>query len=143
MPKRIHDEQEEEMNRLMHTLASNNGLEATGNHTRHNDFQHVFSRIIGLSGLFMAVQKVSSYHQIMGTEAKSVNAGWTKASALKFSKEKDEIRMGDVIGRPHDLYHLVFFNPDQIGLLAVEHKCMVFLDDYGAGKFMILSQVNY
>ena len=119
----------------MHTLSSNTVSTMANDHNGHQEFKHVFSRVLGLSGLFMAVQKVSSYHQIMGTDAKSVNAGWTQASALKFSNEQDRIREGDVVGRPHDLYHLVFFNPDQIGLLALEHKCMVFLDDYGAGKF--------
>ena len=129
------EEQRKEMDELMDNLTSNTGSMKTDKYTGHHDFQHVFSRILGLSGLFMAVQKVTPYHHIMGSDAKSINSGWTQASALKFSKEQDKLRPGDMIGRPCDIYKLVFFNPDQIGLLALEHKCVIFLDDYGAGKF--------
>ena len=85
----------------------------------------------------MAVQKVDSYHNIMGTNATDINAGWTRASALKFGNETDLSRYSDVVGRPHDIYKLIFFNQNQIGLLALKNKCLVFLDDYGAGKYQV------
>ena len=125
-------EMDDLMDLLTSTASTNNDTEHT---TGHQDFKHAFSRLLGLSGLLLAIQKVSAYHNIMGTEAKSINAGWTQASALKFARDQNDVRVGDIVGRPHDIYKLVFFNPDQIGLLALEHKSVVFLDDYGAGKF--------
>ena len=82
----------------------------------------------------MAVQKLSSHHEIMGTDAKDLNAGWTRASPLKFSPQVSVPREGDVFGRPHDVYKLIFFTPDQIGLLNMSTKFVVFFNDYGSGK---------
>ena len=118
-------------------------IEETEHHTRNNEFKHLVSRLIGLSGLFMTVQKVDSYHNIMGTEAKEVNAGWTRASALKFGDEKDISRYGDVVGRRHDIYKLIFFNQDQIGLLALKNNFVILLDDFGAGKYFFFILATY
>ena len=82
----------------------------------------------------MAVQKLSPHHEIMGTDAKDLNAGWTRASPLKFSPQDSVPREGDVFGRPHDVYKLIFFTPDQIGLLNMSSKFVVFFNDYGSGK---------
>ena len=82
----------------------------------------------------MTVQKLSPHHEIMGTEAKDLNAGWTRASPLKFSPQDSVPREGDIFGRPHDVYKLIFFTPDQIGLLSMSSKFVVFLNDYGSGK---------
>lgn len=130
-------EEEKQMQNLWTELTSKTGRTGTQNHTGFQDFKHVFSRVVGLSGLFMTIQKVDSYHHIMGTDATGISAGWTRSSALKFGNENDLKRYGDMIGRPHDIYQLIFFSQDQIGLLAMKHKCVVFLDDYGSGKISI------
>ena len=57
----------------------------------------------------MKVQKLGPYHEIMGTDAKDLNAGWTRASPLKFSLPNTLPREGDVFGRPHDVYKLIFY----------------------------------
>ena len=82
----------------------------------------------------MTVQKLSPHHEIMGTDAKDLNAGWTRASPLKFSPQDSVPREGDIFGRPHDVYKLIFFTPDQIGLLNMSSKFVVFFNDYGSGK---------
>ena len=86
----------------------------------------------------MTVQKLSPHHEIMGTDTKDLNAGWTRASPLKFSQNQDTVpREGDVFGRPHDVYKLIFYTPDQIGLLTMSAKFAVFLNDYGSGKTLL------
>ena len=126
-------EQKQQMKDLMSALTSNNRNGQPQSHSGMLEFQHVFSRLVGLSSLFMAVQKIDSYHNIMGTDATGISGGWTKASKMKFGNDRDVSRLGDMIGRPHDIFKLIFFNQDQIGLLALKHKCVIFLDDYGAG----------
>ena len=121
------------MQDLLLALNCHVGGGAAQTHSAQLDFKHAFSRLVGLSGLFMAVQKISAYHNIMGTDATGVNACWTKASKLKFGNDSDVSRLGDVVGRPSDIFNLIFFNQDQIGLLALKHTCVVFLDDYSAG----------
>ena len=106
----------------------------TRNSIAFESLKQVFSRIVGLSGSLMAVQKLSPHHEIMGTDAKDLNAGWTRASPLKFSPQVSVPREGDVFGRPHDVYKLIFFTPDQIGLLNMSSKFVVFFNDYGSGK---------
>ena len=107
---------------------------STPNPIAFESFKQVYSRIVGLSGSLMAVQKLSPHHEIMGTDAKDLNAGWTRASPLKYGPQDSVPREGDVFGRPHDVYKLIFFTPDQIGLLNMSSKFVVFLNDYGSGK---------
>ena len=126
-------EQKQQMIDVMAALNSNSGGKSSQTNSGILEFQHIFSRLVGLSALFMAVQKVDAYHNIMGTDAVGINAGWTKASKMKFGNENDLSRFGDMVGRPNDIFKLIFFNPDQLGILALKHKCVVFLDDYGAG----------
>ena len=125
------------MEALMASLTNNPTVSSTQpiqNPVAFDNFKHVFSRIVGLSGSLMTVQKLSPHHEIMGTDAKDLNAGWTRASPLKFSPQDSVPREGDIFGRPHDVYKLIFFTPDQIGLLNMSSKFVVFLNDYGSGK---------
>ena len=85
----------------------------------------------------MTVQKLGPHYEIMGTEAKDLNAGWTRASPLKFGRPLTVPREGDVFGRPSDIYRLIFYSPDQIGILSMTTKFVVFLNDYGSGKNII------
>ena len=133
-------EEKVQMDDLMTALTTGTLGANTLPHTGNTDFHHVFSRIVGLTALFMKVQKVSSYHNIMGTNETDINAGWTPASKLAFGHENDLLRYGDMVGRPHDIYQLIFFNPDQIGLLALDTKLAVFVDDYGAGKCYVCAK---
>ena len=129
--------EKQQMNFLMSSLNKNTVGVTTRtiiNHAAYGSFKHLFSRIIGLSGSLMTVQKLGPHHQIMGTDAKDLNAGWTRASPLKFGLENTVPREGDVFGRPHDVYKLLFFSHDQIGLLSMATKFVVFLNDYGSGK---------
>ena len=105
-----------------------------------NDFKHLFARLIGFSGLSFIVQKIGNYHELMGTNphdifAEGLTAGWTRAAPLTFGTENSDIRLGDIIGRPADIYRLVFWNPDQRYLLERKHRFIIFCNDYGAGKF--------
>ena len=115
---------------LMASLTTNQAQTSTfstPNPIAFESFKQVFSRIVGLSGSLMAVQKLSPHHEIMGTDAKDLNSGWTRASPLKFSPQDSVPREGDVFGRPHDVYKLIFFTPDQIGLPNMSSKFVVFL----------------
>jgi hypothetical protein len=127
-------EEEKQMQDLMAALTQTSGGTTNPNPTGFKEFKHVFSRVIGLSGLFMAVQKLDAYHNIMGTDASGISAGWTRASPLKFGNDNDLSRLGDVVGRPHDAYHLIFHSQDQIGLLSLKQQFVLFLNDYGSGK---------
>ena len=70
----------------------------------------------------------------MGTDATGMSAGWTKAAPLMFGNEKSAIRFGDTMGRPHDVFRLIFWNPKQLELLEGKHQYVLFKSDYGAGK---------
>ena len=125
------------MQSLIASLTTNQAQTSTTPSTNpiaFENFKQVFTRIVGLSGSLMTVQKLSPHHEIMGTDAKDLNAGWTRASPLKFSSQDSVPRDGDVFGRPHDVYKLIFFTPDQIGLLNMSSKFVVFFNDYGSGK---------
>ena len=130
-------EEEYQMLSLMASLTTNQAQtssSSTQTKIAFESFKQVFARIIGLSGSLMAVQKLTPHHEIMGTDAKDLNAGWTRASPLKYGPQDSVPREGDVFGRPHDVYKLLFFTPDQIGLLNMSSKFVVFLNDYGSGK---------
>ena len=133
------------MRSLMASLTTNVSVTSTKNPVAFDSFKQIFSRIIGLSGSLMTIQKLSNYHKIMGTYAKDLNAGWIRASPLKFGprgegygvwKENGPAvpREGDIFGRQHDVYSLIFYSPDQIALLNSSSKFVVFLNDYGSGK---------
>lgn len=69
-----------------------------------------------------------------------ITAGWTAASTLSFGGEdeifKNGLRFGDMMGRPHDIFKLIFWNPGQRQLLDGRHQFVLFCHDYGAGKQM-------
>ena len=100
----------------------------------YDNFKHIFSRLIGLSGSLMTVQKLGPYQEMMGTYSMDLNAGWTLASPLKFGLTNGLLRDADIFGRPHDCYKLIFYRPDQIGLLSLSTQVVVFLNDYGSGR---------
>ena len=130
-------EAEQQMKNLMAfitTTATGTSASPLQNPIAFDDFKLLFARIIGLSGSLMTVQKLSPHHEILGTDAKDLNAGWTRASPLKFSPQDNVPREGDIFGRPHDVYKLIFFTPDQIGLLNMSANFVVYLNDYGSGK---------
>ena len=116
-------------------IGSSNQSNASG----MNDLKHVFARLVGFSGLTFIVQKIGKYHEIMGTKSheifdEGITAGWTRASSLCFGHEKEDIRFGDVIGRPADIYRLIFWNPDQRHVLNGNYRFIIFCHDYGGGK---------
>ena len=121
-----------------HCIWQLQALYFTASSIAFDSFKHVFSRVVGLSGSLMTVQKLSSHHEIMGTDSKDLNAGWTRASPLKFGLENNVPREADIFGRPHDIYQLIFYSRDQMGLLAMSVKFVVFLNDYGSGKIFIV-----
>ena len=130
------------MEALMASLTNHPTVSSTQpiqNPVAFDNFKHVFSRIVGLSGSLMTVQKLSPHHEIMGTDCKDLNAGWTRASPLKFGLDNNVPREADIFGRPHDVYKIIFYSPDQIGLLAMSTKFVVFLNDYGSGMMFIIS----
>ena len=127
-------DEEEQMKTLMSVLNQNPRELVSQSHTAHQNFRHLFSRIVGFSSLFMMVQRVDPYNNIMGTDATSITSGWTSTSRLKFGNENDLSRYGDMAGRPHDFYTLIFFSQDQIGLLSMKKKCVILLSDYGSGR---------
>ena len=138
-------EEEYQMLSLMTSLTTNRIETSTSpsrNQIAFESFKHLFARIIGLSGSLMTVQKISPHHEIMGSDAKDLNAGWTLASPLKYGPQDSVPREGDVFGRPHDVYKLIFFTPDQIGLLNMSSKFVVFLNDYGSGKVKFVLQLK-
>ena len=131
-------EEEQQMHSLMSALTGNAPGASTSqpqNPAAFESFKHIFSRIVGLSGSLMTVQKLGPHREIMGTEALDLNAGWTRASPLKFGPQNTVPREGDVFGRPHDVYKLIFYSPDQVGILSMTTKFVVFLNDYGSGRY--------
>ena len=104
------------------------------------DFQYIFARLIGFSGLSFIVQKIGNYHELMGTNSHDIfddgiTAGWTRASPLRFGNDESNIRFGDVVGRPSDIYRLIFWNPDQRDLLSGNYRFVIFCNDFGAGTY--------
>ena len=106
------------------------------------------------------IQKVGHYHEIMGTNpsdvfASGITAGWTRASPLTIGSEgeKSGLRFGDMMGRPHDVFKLIFWNKGQRHLLEGNHQFVLFCLDYGAGKLfnhrflisktILTSQIGY
>ena len=75
--------------------------------------------------------------------ASGITAGWTRASPLTFGTEdemiKNGLRFGDMIGRPHDVFKLIFWNESQRQLLDGNHQFVLFCLDYGAGKLYTLN----
>ena len=130
-------EEKQQMHNLLASL--NNHILGAPTHSyktsiAYDNFKHIFSRLIGLSGFLMTVQKFGPYQEIMGTYSMDLNAGWTRASPLKFGLTNGGLRDADIFGRPHDCYKLIFYRPDQIGLLSLSTQVVVFLNDYGSGK---------
>ena len=114
-------------------------------HTGYQEFKHVVSRLFGFSGMSFIVQKIGHYNEIMGTNpsdvfASGITAGWTSASPLTFGNEKEMmkngLRFGDMMGRPHDVFKLIFWNPGQRRLLDGKHQFVLFCHDYGAGELI-------
>ena len=133
-------EEFQQLKSLMASLTANTAVKSSPtfrNPVAFDSFKYLFSRIIGLSGSVMTIQKLSPHYEIMGTNAKDLNAGWTRASPLKFGPQNTVPREGDVFGRPHDVYKLIFYSQDQIRLLLMTTKLVVFLNDYGAGKYFV------
>lgn len=134
----------EEMQQMQNLWKAISGKEYIGptnqsNASGMNDLKHVFGRLVGLSGLTFIVQKIGKYHELMGTKShetfdEGITAGWTRASPLCFGSEKEDIRFGDVIGRPADVYRLIFWNPDQRHILTGNLRFVIFCHDYGGGK---------
>ena len=132
-----YQEEFQQLKSLMASLTANTAVKSSPsfrNPVAFDSFKHLFSRLIGLSGSVMTIQKLSPHYEIMGGDAKDLNAGWTRASPLKFGLQNTVPREGDVFGRPHDVYKLIFYSQDQIGLLSMSTKLVVFLNDYGAGN---------
>ena len=135
--------EEEEQKQLQDLWKEITGKEYTGPPKQSNlsgmkDFQYLFARLIGFSGLSFIVQKIGNYHELMGTDPhdifdEGITAGWTRASPLSFGNEQSDIRFGDVVGRPSDIYRLIFWNPGQRDLLTGNHRFVIFCHDYGAG----------
>ena len=111
-------------------VGSKNQLPTSGK----EDFKQLFSRLVGFSSLSFIVQKIGKYHEIMGTDATGITAGWTQASPLTFGNNQSPLRVGDMMGRPHDVYRLIFWNPKQMELLEGKHQFVLFNTDYGSGK---------
>ena len=103
-------------------------------HSGKDDFRHVFSRLIGFSSMTFKIQKIGAHQQIMGTYAPKIVGGWTKALKLTYGKKNEPIRYGDVMGRQHDAYQLIFWNPKQLELLEGKYKLVIFFNDFGSGE---------
>ena len=138
-------EEHQQMEDLWQAITGSPYSSATSqsNHSGLEEFKHLFSRLIGFSGESFIVQKVGHYHEIMGTNpsnvfASGITAGWTTASPLTFGSEdemiKNGLRFGDMMGRPHDVFKIIFWNPNQRKLLDGNHRFVLFSHDYGAGK---------
>ena len=108
----------------------------------YNDFLILFNRYVNLSSI--GLQKVASskvWTQIQGEGSPCISAGYTSAPKGRTS---DELQLFDnVQERPHDAFKVLFYNPDQEMLLATD--CLfriVFLCDYGAGRYSTYTIVN-
>ena len=136
--------EKEERHQMQNLWKAINGKEYTGppnqyNASGMNDLKYIFARLMGFSGLSFIVQKIGKYHELMGTKSheifdEGITAGWTRASPLCFGDEKEDIRFGDVVGRPADVYRLIFWNPDQRHVLNGNYRFIIFCHDYGGGK---------
>ena len=99
----------------------------------HQDFLNIFSATLGLSSLATATHFGNSWRQIQGPKADyiSLAAGWTE-SELEMSA--DELTFKKILNEPHNLNKLLYFNPDQLKLIANEIRLLIFRNDFGSGR---------
>ena len=98
------------------------------------EFQNVFSRLIGFSGLNFTVQKIGNYHDLMGTNPHKLAAGWSRIGPSIFGKQISDHRFGNIVGRTAVVYRLIFWSPDQRDVLTGNHRFVIFSHDNSTGR---------
>ena len=107
----------------------------------YKQFICLFNRIINFSSLRKQKIVDKSWEQVYGEYFRSrgaIGGGWTPADTRFCTK----LRFENVINRPHDIYKILYFNPDQLALLTTKELLhVVFFSDFGSGN--ILCMYNY
>ena len=100
----------------------------------HEDFKNIFLATVGLSSLSMDHSDPGLvWRQVQGPfcDHVSMSGGWTKCD---IEVTPDQLRFKDIIDQPHNWNKLVYFNPDQLKVLAHGLALVLLTGDYGSGK---------
>ena len=102
----------------------------------YNEFQMFFHRMVCLSSVRVVPDPFHTWHQVQAGNSLHMTAGHTKANeTLKTQYETGNIDVKEAINSAHDAYKTLFFNRDQMALLANDSICnLIFMSDFGAGR---------
>ena len=122
-----------------------NNLTATEKSYAYNEFQLFFNRLVCLSSIRVVPDPFNTWTAIEGTNPYHMAAGHTKATSdAQVQYASGDVDITDVLNRSHDAFKVLFFNRDQISLLAADKLFKaIFMCDFGAGNlFNLLLKVN-
>ena len=100
----------------------------------HEDFKNIFLATVGLSSLSMDHSDPGLvWRQVQGPlcDHVSMSGGWTECE-VEMSPE--ELRFKDILDQPHNWNKLLYFNPDQLKVLANNLPLVLLVGDYGSGR---------
>ena len=105
----------------------------------YNEFQLLFYRLVCLSSVRLVPDPFHTWAQIQGNNPRHMAAGHTTADpAVRAQCSLANVDIKDILYRSHDAYKVLFFNKDQMSLLASDSLLQVlFMCDFGSGKFNI------
>ena len=105
----------------------------------YNEFQLLFNRLVCLSSVRLVPDPFHTWTQIQGDNPRHMSAGHTTADPVaRTSHLSANVDMKDVLNRSHDAYKVLFFNKDQMSLLAADNLFhAIFMSDFGSGKLII------
>ena len=111
-------------------------LDQKAKDTAYNEFQLMFNRLVCLSSVRVVPDPFHTWTQIQGSNSHHMSAGHTTATPdaqAQYASCSESIK--DVLNRSNDAYKVLFFNRDQISLLAADSFVNVlFMCDFGAGN---------
>ena len=98
----------------------------------------MFNRLVCLSSVRVVPDPFHTWTQIQGNNPHHMSAGHAKATPdTRAQFTSGNIVVKDVLNRSHDAYKVLFFNWDQVSLLAADNLLHVlFMNDFGAGNSM-------
>lgn len=85
-----------------------------------------------------------SFFRHQGDNHRPISAGHTTADPV--AEAQCLLSHGDIkdfLNRPHDAYKVLFFNKDQLSILATDNLLRaIFMSDFGSGKFIRNTEVG-
>ena len=103
------------------------------------EFGHLFDRLVHFSSTIQQSHsgiENMAWKQIQGNIFHSISSGYTASDLASNSAPESLPSFSDVRHMPHTASKILYFNPEQIGLLS--KRILMFLSDYGSGKLNLL-----